>query len=83
MIVGYYCAGVLDDGDVIIWCVGTKLPLLRISSPLSGGQLLSRGSTFMPIIRNDISRLLYSQKIFKADIFKDLQISLKRQIFMI
>lgn len=55
MIVGYYCAGVLDDGDVIIWCVGTKLPLLRISSPLSEGQLLSRGSTFMPIIRNVIS----------------------------
>ena len=57
MVVGYYCAGVLDDGDVIIWCVGTKLPPRKTSSPLSGGQLLSRGSKFMPIIHNDISRL--------------------------
>ena len=50
--VGHYSAGVLDDGDVIIWyVVDTKLPPLKISSPLSGGgQVLSRGSKFMPII---------------------------------
>ena len=50
VIVGHYCAGVLDDGDVIIWSVDTKLPPLKISSPLSGGQLLSRGSKFVPIM---------------------------------
>ena len=52
MIIGHYSAGVLDDGDVIIWnVVDTKLPPLKISSPLSGGgQVLSRGSKFMPII---------------------------------
>ena len=51
IIVGHYCAGVLDDGDVMIWHVSVKLPPLRISSPLSGGQLQSKS--------NEISLCLY------------------------
>ena len=44
IIVGHYCAGVLDDGDVMIWHVSVKLPPQKISSPLSGGELQSKGT---------------------------------------